>query len=248
MLCSNQEAIAQLWPGVEKPPVLLDGLPWHDPVAGSLSFDLALRNGGVLYIDRGRPLPGDFDVTLANLSDVAPTMLSILPRAAELLIPALRRDTRLRKRFFQRLRLVACVGAAFPPNVSDALQALARETITRDLALVSWWGWPETVLASITLQSSADETTTIGLPIPGTEIKLVPVGDRFDACVRGPNVTPGYWKRVDLTARAFDQDGFFKTGAAVRFVDPARPEQGLILADRMDREFELAAGARMRQN
>jgi feruloyl-CoA synthase len=183
-------------------------------------------------------LAGEFEATLENLLDVAPTIFSSTPAAYELLIPELGRDKRLRKRFFQRLRLLACVGAVFPQSVCDALQSLAKETIGRDLPMVSWCGWPETVLASIAPRSPLDGTMAMGLPIPGTDIKLVPIGDRFEARVRGPNVTPGYWKRVDLTASAFDQDGFFKTGADVRFVDPARPERGLVWPDRSQPEFE----------
>jgi feruloyl-CoA synthase len=237
MLCSNQSAIAQLWPFIEELPVLIDGLPWSGAFGGNLGFNLALRNGGVLYIDRGRTAPGHFDETLANLRDVAPTVCLSDPDACTLLVGSLRRDEHFRQRFFRRLKLILCAGL-LPEDVFEALQTLAREATDRELPVLSSWGLAETAPLAVAGHFLVDHAKVIGLPLPGTELKLVPHGEQFEARVRGPNVTPGYWKRLDLTASAFDAEGFFKTGEAVRFADRARPERGLIYDGRVS-SFEL---------
>jgi feruloyl-CoA synthase len=240
MLCSNQQAISQLWPFLREPPVLVDWLPWHHTFGGNHNFNLTLFNGGTLYIDRGRPVPGAFDKTLANLADVPPTVVFNVPRAYELLATALREDRALRERFFSRLRLIFYAAAALPQHVWDALNALAMETLGRPVPLVSSWGLTETAPAATSCHYQATRTGVIGLPIPGCELKLVPSGDKTEARVRGPNVTPGYWKRPDLTANAFDEEGFFKSGDAVEFADPERPELGLLFDGRLGENFKLS--------
>ncbi len=227
MLCSNQSAIAQLWPFIGELPVLIDGLPWSDAFGGNLGFNLALRNGGVLYIDRGRPEPADFEETLATLKDVAPTVYLSVPEACELLVASLERDEPFRQRFFRRVKLILCAGL-LREDVFDSLQRIAAETVDRDVPVLSSWGMAETAPLAVAGHFLVDHAGVIGLPLPGTELKLVPHGEQFEARVRGPNVTPGYWKRLDLTANAFDAEGFFKTGGAVQFADRARPERGLI--------------------
>jgi len=238
MLCSSQGAMAQVWPFVTDLPVLLDWLPWSDPYAGNLSFNLALFNGGVLHIDRGRPRAGQFDETLTNLRDVAPTMYVSVPEAYELLVDAMVRDKLFRQRFFKRLRLILCAGV-LSPETFQALHALARETVDRDLPVLSSWGLAETSPLAVAGHFLADNASVIGLPLPGTDIKLVPHGDKLEARVRGPNVTPGYWQRLDASANAFDPEGFLKTGTALRFADAARPERGLVLDGRIS-ALELA--------
>lgn len=237
MLCSNQSAIAQLWPFIGELPVLIDGLPWSDAFGGNLGFNLALRNGGVLYIDRGRPQSGDFEETLANLKDVAPTIYLSVPEACELLVGSLRRDVHFRQRFFRRVRLILCAGL-LQDDVFDSLQKLARETVDRDVPVLSSWGLAETAPLAVVGHFLVDHARVIGLPLPGVELKLLPHGDQFEARIRGPNVTPGYWKRLDLTASAFDAEGFLKTGEAVGFADKARPERGLVSYGRVS-SFEL---------
>jgi feruloyl-CoA synthase len=190
-----------------------------------------LRNGGTLYIDRGRPLPGQFDETLSNLREVAPTLSLNVPRAYDLLVAALRSDAELRSRFFSRLELIFYAGAALPQHLWEALESLARQTLGRDVPMVSSWGLTETAPTATVGHFRPDRAGIIGLPLPGSELKLVPSGDKTEVRVRGPNVTPGYFRRPDLSAACFDEEGFFKTGDAVRFVDEERPERGLLFED-----------------
>ncbi len=240
MLCSNQQAILQLWPFLEEPPVLVDWLPWHHTFGGNHNFNLTLWNGGTLYIDRGRPVPGGFDETLANLRDVPPTVVFNVPRAYDLLVAALRGDRALSLRFFSRLRLIFYAAAALPQHLWDSLNALSVNTLGRPVPLVSSWGLTETAPAATSCHYQARRTGVVGLPMPGSELKLVPTGDKLEARVRGPNVTPGYWKRPDLTASAFDDEGFFRTGDAVEFVDPEHPELGLLFDGRLGENFKLS--------
>jgi feruloyl-CoA synthase len=239
MLCANQQAIAQIWRFLDEPPVLVDWLPWHHTFGGNHNFNLTLRNGGTLYIDAGRPVPGEFDRTLANLREVGPTVMFNVPRAYDLLASALRCDRALCERFFSRLRLIFYAAAGLPQNVWESLRALAHETLGRELPLVSSWGLTETAPAATSCQLQAERAGVVGLPLPGCELKLVPSGDRLEARVRGPNVTPGYWKRPELTAACFDEEGFFKTGDSLRFVDVERPELGLLFDGRLGENFKL---------
>lgn len=242
MLSSNQQAIRQVWPFLAEPPVLVDWLPWHHTFGGNHNFNLTLCNGGTLYIDRGRPAPGQFETTLKNLRDVGPTVVFNVPRAYDLLVTALRADAELRARFFGRIRLIFYAAAGLPQPVWDGLQSLAEETLGREVPMVSSWGLTETAPAATSCHYRAERAGVIGVPIPGCELKLVPVGQTLEARVRGPNVTPGYWKRPELTADAFDEEGFFKTGDAMRFVDRNRPERGLLFDGRLGENFKLSTG------
>lgn len=242
MLCANQQAIAELWRFLDEPPVLVDWLPWHHTFGGNHNFNLTLRNGGTLYIDAGRPVAGEFETTLANLREIAPSVIFNVPRAYDLLATALRGDAALRKRFFSRLRLLFYAAAGLPQNVWDSLRALAYETLGHELPMVSSWGLTETAPAATSCHFQAERAGVVGLPIPGCELKLVPSGDKLEARVRGPNVTPGYWGRPDLTAAAFDEEGFFKTADAMRFIDPARPDAGLLFDGRLGEDFKLTTG------
>jgi feruloyl-CoA synthase len=246
MLCSNQHAIRQLWPFLEEPPVLVDWLPWHHTFGGNHNFNLTLCNGGTLYIDAGRPMPGELERTLENLREVAPTVVFNVPRAYDLLATALRADRALRERFFSRLRLIFYAAASLPQNVWDSLKSLARETLGRELPMVSSWGLTETAPAATSCHFQAKRAGVIGLPVPGCELKLVADGDKLEARVRGPNVTPGYWRRADLTAASFDAEGFFKTGDAVSFVDAAHPELGLLFDGRLGEDFKLSTATWVR--
>ncbi len=242
MLCSNQQAISQIWPFVEDKPVLVDWLPWHHTFGGSHNFNLVLRNGGTLYIDGGRPVAGKFEETLANLRDVAPTIFLNVPRAYDLLVRALREDAGLRKNFFSRLKLIFYAAAALPQHLWQALEELSQQTLGHKLPMVSSWGLTETAPMATSCHFPVERSGVIGVPIPGSELKLVPCADKLEARVRGPNVTPGYWKRPELTAKFFDEQGFFKTGDAVRFVDPEEPSRGLLFDGRIGEDFKLSTG------
>jgi feruloyl-CoA synthase len=242
MLCSNQQAIAQVWPFLREPPVLVDWLPWHHTFGGNHNFNMVLRNGGTLYIDAGRPTAGDFERTLANLREVAPTVYFNVPRAYDLLVSALSDDALLREHFFSRLQLIFYAAASLPQNLWEALEALAVRTLGRRVPMVSAWGSTETAPAATSCHFQADRSGVIGVPLPGCELKLVPSGEKLEARVRGPNVTPGYWKKPGLTARFFDEEGYLKTGDAVRFVDAGHPERGLLFDGRLAEDFKLSTG------
>jgi feruloyl-CoA synthase len=201
-----------------------------------------LRNGGTLYIDGGKPAPGLFTTSLANLRSVMPTVYFNVPRGFDMLIAALRDDEELRRRFFTEVKFAFYAGAALPQNLWEALEALSIGTIGQALPMVSAWGSTETSPLATDCHFQAKRSGNIGVPIPGTELKLVPSGDKLEVRVRGPNVTPGYWKAPDLTAQAFDADGFYRIGDAVTFADPLRPELGLFFDGRVAEDFKLNSG------
>ena len=253
MLCSNQEAKAQIWPFLEsQPPVLLDWLPWNHTFGANHNFNMVLRNGGTLHIDGGRPMPGLFETSLANLREVAPTLYFNVPRGYDMLVSALRADAALREHFFSRLQLLFYAAAALPQTLWEALQDLSRQATGREIPLVSAWGTTETAPLATDCHFQAPRSGNIGVPIPGTELKLVPCGGTssetsdqggaYEIRVRGPNITPGYFQRPEQTAQAFDGEGFYLTGDAVRFADPARPESGLIFCGRISEDFKLSTG------
>ncbi|HET6521588.1 MAG TPA: AMP-binding protein, partial [Geminicoccaceae bacterium] len=246
MICANQQAIAQVWPFLaESPPVLLDWLPWHHTFGGNDNLHKMLWHGGALYIDRGRPTPERFGESAANLREVAPTLYINVPRGLELLLPWLERDAELRGSFFRRLDLLFFAGAALPAHVWDRFLALARDHAARTgrrPAFVSGYGSTEAGSTVCLGHAPSDRPDAIGLPLPGFDLHLVPVGAKLEVRVRGPNVTPGYWRRDDLTAAAFDAEGYYRTGDAVRFLDEADPSRGLLFDGRLADEFKLTSG------
>lgn len=243
MLCSNQQAMEQVWPFLrETPPVIVDWLPWNHTFGGNHNFNIILRHGGTLYIDAGRPLPGLFDHSVANLRDIAPTIYFNVPRGYDMLIAAMRADRQLRETFFSRLQMIFYAAAALPQNLWEALETLALETLGRKVPMVSSWGLTETAPAVTSCHWQAERSGVIGIPLPGCELKLVPNGDKLEARVRGPNVTPAYWKRQDLTAKSFDAEGYYCTGDAMRFVDPTDPSRGLLFDGRVVEDFKLSSG------
>jgi feruloyl-CoA synthase len=245
MLTSSQQAKAQTWTFLEdggEDLVILDWLPWSHTFGANHNFNLVLRNGGTLYVDGGKPAPGLFATSLANLRSVMPTVYFNVPRGFDMLISALRSDDELRKKFFSEVKFAFYAGAALPQNLWDALEELSIKTVGRALPMVSAWGSTETSPLATDCHFQAKRSGNIGVPIPGTELKLVPSGDKLEVRVRGPNVTPGYWKAPELTAQAFDAEGFYLIGDAVTFADPARPELGLFFDGRVAEDFKLNSG------
>ena len=246
MLCANQQAKAQTWPFLaHEPPVIVDWLPWSHTFGANHNFNMVLRNGGTLYIDHGKPMPGLFDTTVANLREIAPTVYFNVPRGYDMLIGALRADAALRERFFSRLRVIFYAGAALSQHLWEALGELALQTLGRPVPIVTSWGSTETAPLATDCHFQAARSGVIGIPVPGTELKLVPAGDKLEIRVRGPNVTPGYWQQPELTTAAFDEEGFYIIGDAVRFVDPLRPERGLVFDGRLAEDFKLTTGTRV---
>jgi len=243
MLCANQQARVQVWPFVERePPVVVDWLPWSHTFGANHNFNMVLRHGGTLYIDGGRPVPPLFNETIANLREVAPTVYYNVPRGYDLLVTALEQDAALRRNFFSRVQVVFYAAAALPPHLWTALRRLAEDTVGESVVVTSAWGSTETAPLAADCHFQAERSGVIGLPVPGTELKLVPSGEKLEVRVKGPNVTPGYWGRPDLTASHFDDEGFYRIGDAVKFVDPSAPERGLLFDGRVAEDFKLDSG------
>jgi feruloyl-CoA synthase len=244
MLTSSQQAKAQTWTFLEQSDdlVILDWLPWSHTFGANHNFNLVLRNGGSLYIDGGKPAPGLFATSLANLKSVMPTVYFNVPRGFDMLIAALRGDEDLRRRFFSEVKFAFYAGAALPQNLWDALEELSIMTVGRAMPMVSAWGSTETSPLATDCHFLAERSGNIGVPIPGTELKLVTSGDKLEVRVRGPNVTPGYWKVPELTRQAFDEEGFYLIGDAVKLADVGRPERGLFFDGRVAEDFKLNTG------
>jgi feruloyl-CoA synthase len=243
MLCASQQAKAQLWPFLARtPPVIVDWLPWNHTFGGNHNFNLVLRHGGTLYIDGGKPAPGLFETSIANLREIAPTLYFNVPRGFDMLVTALRADAALRRNFFSRLQLMFYAGSALPQNLWESLTELAMQETGQAVPMVTAWGSTETSPLATDCHFQAPRSGVIGLPVPGVELKLLPAGDKLEIRVRGPNVTPGYLGQPELTAKAFDDEGFYRIGDAVRFADAARPEAGLVFDGRVAEDFKLSSG------
>ncbi|RMH23113.1 MAG: feruloyl-CoA synthase [Acidobacteria bacterium] len=243
MLCSNQRMIARLWPFLEqRPPLLVDWLPWSHTFGGNHNFNLVLANGGTLYVDGGKPVPGRIETTVENLRAVSPTLYFNVPRGFDALLPFLEADAELAARFFRRLDLIFYAGAALPQNLWQRLDALARRLRGAPLFLTTAWGTTETAPLATSAHFPLERAGNVGLPAPGCEVRLTPVGEAFELRVRGPNVTPGYHRDPAATAAAFDGDGFFKTGDAGRLADPHDPARGILFDGRIGENFKLGSG------
>jgi feruloyl-CoA synthase len=226
----------------ERPPVVVDWLPWNHTFGGNYVFNLVLRNGGTLYIDGGKPIPGLVETTARNLKEVSPTLYFNVPRGYDLLLPFLESDADLRRRFFADLDLVFYAAASLPQNLWDRLRKIAKDEDKSELAMLSAWGSTETAPLATSVHFAMERPGVIGLPVAGCELKLVPSAGKLEARVRGPNVTPGYYKREDLTRAAFDEEGFYRIGDAVKLADPADPAQGVVFDGRVAEDFKLATG------
>ena len=243
MLAVNQEQYALVWPFLgERPLVLVDWLPWNHTFGGNSNFCMMLRNGGTIHIDAGKPAPGLIEISVRNLKEVSPTIYFNVPRGFDLLLPFLERDAALRASFFRRLDLMVYAGAALPQNLWERIQALALAERGARLPLISAWGSTETAPLATCVHYAVDRAGIIGLPVPGCELKLVPAAGKLEVRVKGPNVTPGYYGREDLTRAAFDEEGYYRIGDALKFADPARPEQGLAFDGRIAEDFKLSTG------
>lgn len=243
MLCANQQMGAQVWPFMQNtPPIILDWLPWNHTFGGNFVFGLNLYHGGTFHIDDGRPVPGEFERCLRNLKEVAPTHYFTIPKALELLVPELRADQQLRTRFFSAMRMIYYAAASLPQSIWDALRELSIETVGERIFTCSTLGSTETAPLAMTANWDADQPNILGLPVPGVELKLVPNARKTELRVRGINVTPGYWRQPDKTAQAFDEEGFYCLGDAVRFADPRDVNQGLMFDGRIAEDYKLSTG------
>ncbi|MFM2319778.1 MAG: hypothetical protein RLZZ215_2399 [Pseudomonadota bacterium] len=243
MLCSNQQAKAQAWPFLTtEKPILVDWLPWSHTFGSNHNFNMVLSHGGSLYLDEGKPVLGLLTKTVKNLREISPTVYFSVPRAYDMLIPLLREDLALRENFFRKLRYIFYAGAALPQHLWTAMQELAATIPNCQTMLVSSWGSTETAPMATDCHFQAERSGVIGIPVPGTILKLVPNAGKLEVRVKGPNVFPGYWKNPEATAKAFDADGFYRIGDAMKFVDPSRPELGLLFDGRVSEDFKLLTG------
>ena len=243
MMCSNQESMAGAWTFLKRrPPVIVDWLPWNPTFGGNHNFNMALRHGGSLYIDEGKPVPALIGRTVANLREVSPTVYFNVPRGYAALADHLEQDKELRESFFARLDLLFYAAAALPQSLWDRLERLGLETRGSKVPFISSWGLTETAPAVTMVHFPMDRPGNIGVPGPGMQVKLAPDGDKLEIRVKGPNVTPGYFKAPDLSAKAFDAEGWLKTGDAVRLADPEDPGAGLLFDGRTAENFKLSSG------
>ncbi|HEX3938390.1 MAG TPA: feruloyl-CoA synthase [Xanthobacteraceae bacterium] len=243
MLCANQAMIAAGLPFVrDEPPIVVDWLPWNHTFGSNHNFGLALDNGGSLYIDEGKPLPGAIEATVRNLRDVAPTIYFNVPKGFEMLLPHLQSDRALREKFFSRLKVMFYAGASLAQHVLQGLQELAVAATGERIIFLSSLGSTETAPAALACTWECERAGNIGLPLPGVELKLVPREGKLEARLKGANITPGYWRAPHLTADAFDAEGFYKIGDALKFHDPDDPSKGLLFDGRLAEDFKLATG------
>jgi feruloyl-CoA synthase len=240
---ANPRMLASVIPFItDAPPVLLDWPPWNHTFGGNHDFNMVLFNGGTLYIDEGKPVPGQIEKTVANLKEVSPTFYLNVPKGYEALLPFFERDAVLRENFFRDLQLMLYAGAGLSQHVWDELERLAFETTGRRVPMVTSLGSTETAPAALFANWVLEGAGNVGVPVPGVELKLVPNSDKLEMRVRGPSITPGYWKHPELTRAAFDEEGFYLMGDALRFADPADPSKGLLFDGRVAEDFKLATG------
>jgi feruloyl-CoA synthase len=243
MLCSNQIMLLQALPFLtEEPPVLVDWLPWNHTFGGSHNVNLVMFNGGSLYIDHGRPMPGGFEPTLRNLGDISPTVYFNVPKGFELLVLALQRDAALRGKFFHRLRACFFAGAGLSQHTWDALNALAQQERGADMPVITGLGATECAPSVCFTTPGTQLAGAIGLPATGNAVKLAPAEGKLEMRVRGPNVTPGYWRQPETTAASFDEEGYYRLGDAVRWIDEEDIARGLMFDGRIAEDFKLSSG------
>jgi len=209
---------------------------------GSFSVNTVLRYGGMLYIDDGKPIPGEIARTSRNLREVRPTLYWNVPRGYELLLPLLQADAEARQNFFGDLALMFYAGASLPAPLWRELVTLGKNASGRDIPMTTSWGLTETASSITMINRAALAPGNIGIPMPGVELKLVPHQGKLEARVRGPNVMDGYWNSPGASVSAFDEEGFFRTGDAVVFADSRDPAQGLIFDGRTTEDFKLLTG------
>jgi feruloyl-CoA synthase len=243
MWCSNVEMITnQLAYFRDEPPVILDWSPWHHTASGNHNVGFIIHNGGTYYIDEGKPAPGLIETTVKNLREVAPTWYFTVPKGYEALLPYFRADAELRRTFFSRLKVLWFAGAALAQPVFDEMQELARSECGEGILFLTGLGATETAPMAIARMWQSRDSTNMGVPVPGVELKLVPNEGKLEARVKGPNITPGYWRQPELTAKAFDPEGYYCLGDAVRFEDPNDPREGLLFDGRIAEDFKLDTG------
>jgi feruloyl-CoA synthase len=244
MMCANAAMMMQTRPRDPNGPqqTVLDWMPWNHTMGGNAAFHPILVDGGTLYIDDGRPVPGMLEETLRNLREVSPTYYANVPAGYAALAAAMEKDDALCRSFFKNLTLMAYGGARLPDDLYDRMQALAVKTTGQRIVFYTGWGSTETAPTATGTYWDTERVGLIGLPFPGVELKMVPCGAKYELRLRGINVTPGYFRQPELTQKMFDEEGYYCIGDAGIFVDPEDPVAGIIFAGRVVEDFKLTTG------
>ena len=243
MWCANQAMIRSVLAYFrDEPPVVVDWAPWHHTAAGNHDFGLVLYNGGSYYIDEGKPMPGAIEATVRNLREIAPTFYFNVPKGFEALLPHLHADAALRRNFFSRLKVLWFAGAGLAQHVFDEMKDLAYRSCGETILFLTGLGSTETAPLTLARVWDTADAANMGLPPPGAELKLVPFEGKYEMRVKGPHVTPGYWRQPALTAQAFDAEGWYRLGDAFSLADPRDPARGLRFEGRVAEDFKLATG------
>ncbi len=243
MLCSNQAMLASVLAFVQQqPPVVVDWLPWNHTFGGNHNVGLVLFNGGSLYIDQGKPVPKAMPITLDNLRDISPTVYFNVPKGFELLAQALKENPDVAANFYRNLNVMYFAGAGLAQHVWDSLDALAIQYTGKKVPMLTGLGSTETGPAALFASIEECASGVVGVPAPGTEIKLVPNGGKLEARIRGLSITPGYWRDADKTAKAYDEEGFYCLGDALKFIDEKQPNRGFYFDGRVSEDFKLDTG------
>ena len=241
--CANQAQMAASMPVLaEKPLVLVDWLPWNHTFGGNHNFGMVIYHGGTLYIDDGKPTPALMHETLRNLSEISPTVYFNVPTGFEAIANAMKTDDLLRKTLLAKVNMFFYAGAALAQPIWDSLFESAEREVGERIVMGTGLGMTESGPFGIFVTSPNVNAGDLGLPTPGLELKLVDVQGKTEVRYKGPNITPGYWRQPEETAEAFDEEGFFKTGDAVKWIDETDVHQGLKFDGRIAEDFKLATG------
>ncbi len=243
MWCANLQQITQALPFMQQqPPIFIDWLPWNHTFGSNHNFGLALYNGGTILIDDGKPTPKGIEETVQNLREISPTAYFNVPKGFEMLIPYLEKEPALRENFFKNLNIIFYAGASLAQPVWNRLEELAVETIGVKIPIITGLGCTESGPSAMFANWGGAFSGLLGVPVVGMDVKLVPDGDKMEARYKAPNVTKGYWRNPEATAAAFDEDGYYKTGDAVKFLDENNPDKGLVFDGRIAEDFKLSTG------
>ncbi len=243
MCCANQQQMTQSMPVLaEKPLVLVDWLPWNHTFGGNHNFGMVIYHGGTLYIDDGKPTPALIGETLRNLREIAPTVYFNVPTGYEAIANAMKTDDALRKNFLSRVKMFFYAGAALAQPIWDSLYESEEREIGERIVMTSGLGMTESGPFGLFVTNPNVRAGDLGLPTPGLELKLVDIEGKTEVRYRGPNITPGYWRAPVETSEAFDEEGFFKTGDAVKWIDETDVHLGLKFDGRIAEDFKLATG------
>jgi len=221
---------------------MVDWAPWHHTAGGNKDFGMVLYNGGTMYIDEGKPLPGAIEATVRNLREVAANWYFTVPKGYEMLLPYLKKDSSLREKFFSRLKALWFAGAGVSQHVFEEYKTLSYDTCGEEILFLTGLGSTETAPYAMSRTWDTDDASNMGVPPPGVEIKLVPLEGRYEARLKGPSITPGYWRQAELTRQAFDEEGYYRLGDAFVLADEANPAAGLLFRGRISEDFKLSTG------